>query len=102
MSEPIPIATRTDWAEYRAFWRERHGRELGAVVYRGEGEFVADSGLAPRIDIALKLHPSPGGFDPIDGGNLSATLSPDGRALNGTIWLNSIQADQPATLRRKL
>jgi hypothetical protein len=102
VSEPVPIAKRADWADYRAFWRERFGRDLDAVVYRGDGQFIADPGVAPRIDIALKVHPSPGGFDPIDGGNLSATLSPDARALSGTIWLNSLQAEQPATLRRKL
>lgn len=100
-SEPVPIGTRADWAEYRAFWQERMGAELKAVMYRGEGQLIADPGVAPRIDIALKLYPSPSNGEPIDSGNLSATLSADGRTLQGTIWRNSRQADEPAVLKRK-
>jgi TIR domain len=99
-SEPIAIATRSDWAEYRAFWRERTGSDLNAVMYRGEGLLVSDPGVAPRIDIALTVMPSPGPAEAVDGGNLSATLAPDGRSLAGTIWLNSLQAEQPASLTR--
>jgi hypothetical protein len=99
-SEPIPIAARTDWADYRAFWRERTGSELNAVMYRGEGRLIADPGVAPRIDIALTVHASPGNGEPVDSGNLSAALAPNGRTLSGTIWLNSLQSDQPALLTR--
>jgi hypothetical protein len=100
-SEPVPIVNRADWAEYRSFWRERTGAELNAVMYRGEGQLIADPGVPQRIDIALKLYPSPSRGEPIDGGNLSATLSADGRTLSGTIWRNSLQADEPAVLKRK-
>lgn len=100
-SEPIPIAARSDWADYRTFWRERTGSELNAVMYRGEGRLIADPGVAPRIDIALAVHPSPGNGEPVDGGNLSAALTPDWRTLSGTIWLNSLQAEQPASLTRE-
>jgi hypothetical protein len=100
-SEPIPIAARSDWADYRAFWRERTGSELNAVMYRGEGRLIADPGVAPRIDIALTVHASPGNGEPVDGGNLSAVLAPDGRTLSGTIWLNSLQSEQPASLTRE-
>lgn len=99
-SEPIPIAARSDWADYRAFWRERTGSELNAVMYRGEGRLIADPGVAPRIDIALTVHTSPGNGEPVDSGNLSAVLAPDGRTLSGTIWLNSLQSEQPASLTR--
>ncbi len=99
-SEPIPIGTRSDWADYRAFWRERTGSELSAVMYRGEGRLIADPGVAPRIDIALTVHASPGPGEPGDGGNPSAVLAPDGRTLSGTIWLNSLQSEQPALLTR--
>jgi hypothetical protein len=100
-SEPIPIAARSDWADYRAFWRERTGSELNAVMYRGEGRLIADPGVAPRIDVALTVHASPGNGEPVDGGNLSAVLAPDGRTLSGTIWLNSLQSEQPASLTRE-
>lgn len=101
LSEPIPIAQRADWADYRAFWRERFKSDLDAVMYRGEGLVRADPGQPVAIDIGLKVHPAPGGGEPIDGGNLSATLSADGRTLTGTIWLNGAQKQQAATLVRE-
>ena len=99
-SEPVPIGDRADWAEYRQFWREQTGSELKAVMYRGQGQVHADPGTARNIDIALQVLPSPGGAEPIDGGNLSATLSADGLRLSGKIWKNGAQAEQPATLTR--
>ncbi len=99
-SEPVPISERADWAEYRQFWRERFGTDLNAVMYRGQGLIVADPGTARSIDVALQVLPSPGGAEPIDGGNLSATLSADGLRLSGKIWKNGAQAEQPATLAR--
>jgi hypothetical protein len=84
-TEPIPIAARADWAEYRKFWHERFGAELGAVMYRGEG----------------LLHAVPDSGEPVDGGNLSATLSADGAQLSGTLWLNGEQSSQPAQLQRE-
>lgn len=98
-SKPVPIAERADWAEYRAFWRERSGAELTHVVYRGEGTLRTDPGVARAIDVALALVSSPGDV-PVDTGNLSATLAADGAAMNGKLWLNSAQADRPVTLRR--
>lgn len=99
-SEPVSISDRADWAEYRQFWRERTGSELNAVMYRGQGQLTADPGAARVIDIALQVLPSPGGREPVDGGNLSATLSADGLRLTGKIWKNGAQAEQGATLAR--
>ena len=99
VSAPIAIATRPEWADYRSFWRERFGADLDRVVYRGEGRLISGPGSAPRIDLALQVLPD-GGDNPVDNGNLSATLSADGQRLEGTIWLNSAQADWPALLRR--
>jgi hypothetical protein len=99
-SEPVPIARRPDWVEYRRFWRERTGADLDAVMYRGAGKRIDDPGLPPAIDIALQVLPSPGGSEPVDSGNLSARLAADGRTLTGQIWLNGAQAEQPATLTR--
>ena len=99
-TEPIPIANRADWADYRKFWRERFAAELDAVMYRGEGALLTDPGQPARIDIALKVHAVPDSGEPIDGGNLSATLSADGRQLTGSLWLNGEQASQPAQLAR--
>lgn len=98
-SKPVPIADRADWAEYRAFWRERSGAELTHVVYRGEGTLRAEPGVPVSIDVALTLVSSPGDV-PVDSGNLSATLAADGAVMNGKLWLNSAQADRPVTLRR--
>ena len=98
-SQPVPIADRADWAEYRAFWRERSGAELTHIVYRGEGTLRADPGVPPAIDVALTLVSSPADV-PVDSGNLSATLAADGASMHGTLWLNSAQADRPVTLRR--
>lgn len=99
-SEPVPISDRADWAEYRQFWRDRTGSELNAVMYRGQGQITNDPGVARAIDIALQVLPSPGGREPVDGGNLSATLSADGLRLSGKIWKNGAQAEQGATLTR--
>jgi hypothetical protein len=98
-SKPVPVADRADWAEYRAFWRERSGAELTHIVYRGEGTLRTDPGVPPAIDVALTLVSSPGDV-PVDSGNLSATLAADGAVMNGKLWLNSAQADRPVTLRR--
>lgn len=100
-SEPIDIAQRPDWIEYRKSWREQTGRSLDAVMYRGEGRLVADPGQAPAVDIALQVRTVPDSTSAVDGGNLSATLSPDGQHLTGTIWLNGSQSEQPATLERE-
>ncbi|MBS1140097.1 MAG: hypothetical protein H6R13_1550 [Proteobacteria bacterium] len=99
-SEPIAIAGRPDWVEYRGFWKEQGNGELNAIFYRGEGKRIDNPGVAPALDIALQVLPSPGGESPIDSGNLSVTLAPDGRTLSGRIWLNGAQADQPAVLTR--
>lgn len=101
-TEPIPIASRADWADYRRFWRERFASELDNVMYRGEGLLLTDPGQPARIDIALKVHAVPDSGEPIDGGNLSATLSADGAQLSGTLWLNGEQASQPAQLVREI
>lgn len=97
-SEPIDIRARADWAEYRAFWRERFGSDLDAVRYRGEGRLVEATGAPPALDLGFKIVSVPGDTE-IDGGNLSATLQPDGR-WRGTRWLNSAQAERPATWTR--
>ena len=98
-SKPVPVADRADWAEYRAFWRERSGAELTHVVYRGEGTLRSDPGAPPAIDVALTLVSAPGDV-PVDSGNLSATLGAGGAVMNGKLWLNSAQADRQVLLRR--
>lgn len=97
-SEPIDIRARADWAEYRVFWRERTGRDLDAVRWRGAGTARAAAGTPLAIDVALRVQTVPGDED-IDGGNLSATLAADGR-LQGTRWFNGAQAEVPALLVR--
>ena len=101
-SEPVGIADRPDWTDYRRFWRERGGGELNAIMYRGEGRRIDAPGVGPALDIGLQVLASPdGGGTAIDSGNLSLRLSADGRTLTGRIWLNSAQADQPAVLTRR-
>jgi hypothetical protein len=98
-SHPIDIRQRADWDAYRRFWRERFGSELEQVRWRGQGTARAAPGSPLAIDVALQIVSVPGD-QPVDGGNLSATLSADGRQLRGTRWLNSEQADAPAVLVR--
>lgn len=101
-SEPITIAAQPSWADYRAFWRERFGAALDAVMLRGEGELRADPAQPLRVDIGLALHPVPdSGGVKIDGGNFNAALSADGRQLVGALWLNSRQKSEPAVLARR-
>lgn len=101
-SEPIAIAERPDWADYRRSWQERGSGELNAILYRGEGRRIDAPGVAPALDIALQVLASPeGGGTAIDSGNLSLRLSADGKTLLGRIWLNGAQADQPAVLTRQ-
>ena len=101
-SEPIAIAERPDWSEYRRFWRERGGGELDAIMYRGEGRRIDAPGVGTALDIGLRVLISPdSGGAAIDSGNLSLRLSADGKTLTGRIWLNSAQADQPAVLTRR-
>jgi hypothetical protein len=100
LSAPIKITDRPDWAEYRQFWRERFGAELDSVLYRAEGRLIREPGRAPRLDLALQVLPAAAG-EAVDGGNLSATLSADGQRLEGTVWLNSAQAEWPAVLVRE-
>jgi hypothetical protein len=99
-SEPLKIAQRSDWAEYRAFWRERFKQDLDAVLYRGAGEVTADPGAPVVADIGYELFASPGGRVTIDGGNFTLTLSADGRRLAGTQWRNAKQAQKAVTLTR--
>lgn len=98
-SHPIDVGDRADWADYRAFWRRTKGSELTRVRYRGEGRARAAAGSPLMIDLGFKILSVPGDV-PIDGGNLSATLSPDGRRFDGTRWLNSVQAATPFSLTR--
>jgi len=100
LSAPITITTRPDWAEYRQFWRERFGADLDRVLYRAKGRLVREPGRLPRIDLALQVLPAEAG-EAVDSGNLSATLSADGQRLDGTVWLNSAQAEWPAVLVRE-
>lgn len=64
----------------------------------GRGRVVRAPGQPLAIDVALQVRTVPGDQD-IDGGNLSATLQPDG-SLAGQRWHNGAQAALPATLRR--
>jgi hypothetical protein len=101
-SEPIIVAERSDWRDYRRFWRERGGGELNAIMYRGEGRRIDAPGVGPALDIGLQVLISPdSGGAAIDSGNLSLRLSADGKTLTGRIWLNSAQADQAAVLSRQ-
>ena len=101
-SEPVAIAERHDWTDYRRFWRERGSGELNAIMYRGEGRRIDAPGVGPALDIGLQVLASPGGGGTaIDSGNLSLRLSADGKTLTGRIWLNSAQADQAAVLTRQ-
>lgn len=98
-SEPVDIRTRADWAEYRTFWRQRFGADLDAVRYRGEGRLLQALGTPTALDIGFRVLSVPGDQD-IDGGNLSATVQPDG-SLRGTRWLNGAQAEVAAQWRRR-
>jgi hypothetical protein len=100
-SRPVDISARSDWQDYRRFWRERSASELNAIAYRGQGTtHVAPDGRTV-IDVALEIVSSPG-EEQIDGGNLRATVNADGSAMDGRLWLNSEQAERPVRLARVL
>ena len=65
---------------------------------RGDGTLRTGPGTPPVIDMALTVLTLPD-ETVVDGGNLTATLGPDGR-LRGTRWLNSTQRSLPAELVR--
>lgn len=92
--EPIDIRTRADWAEYRAFWRERFQVDLDQVRMRGEGTLVEGA-----LDLGFTIIALPSA-EKVDGGNLTVRPRPDG-ALAGTRWLNGAQAETPALLLRR-
>ena len=98
-SYPVPIAGRAEWEKYRAFWRERNGAELNHVVYRGEGRLRTDPGVPPAIDVAFQVLSSPGDVG-VDGGQIEAALSADGKKLTGKLWLNGEQAESAIVLHR--
>lgn len=99
-STPVPIDTREDWAAYRESWRARTGTELKQVAYRGVGTVGRLPGLPLAIDIAVRVVALPS-EEPLDSGNLSASLGSDGRRLVGTLWLNGEQAEHSAELTRE-
>ena len=99
VSEPVPIATNPDWADYRSFWRERFHSELKAVVYRGEGRIFRVPAADTEIDIALQIVSSPGN-EPIDSGNLHALRRGASPTMDGQLWLNSKQAEKAIRLIR--
>jgi hypothetical protein len=103
VSEPIHIAAQPGWADYRAFWRQRFGAELDTIVLRGAGSVHADPAQPLRVDIGFALHAAGRDDDAskIDGGNLSATLGPRGRRLEGELWLNSRQKGEAVRLQRR-
>lgn len=98
-SRPVVITERPDWSAYRNFWRERFGSELEAVSYRGKGGATALPGDDLVIDVALQIVSRPGD-EPVDTGNLHATLAPDGATMAGTVWLNSQQKERRVSLAR--
>jgi hypothetical protein len=99
VSEPIDIRQRADWSEYRDFWLQRFGEPLDAVRYRGQGTVRREPGSAWAVDLAIEIGPAAGDAV-IDNGNLSLTQASDDR-LVGRRWLNSVQAETPATLVRR-
>jgi hypothetical protein len=103
VSELIHIAAQPSWADYRAFWRQRFGAELDTIVLRGAGSVHVDPAQPLRVDIGFSLHPAGRDDDAskIDGGNLSATLGPRGRRLDGELWLNSRQKGEAVRLQRR-
>ena len=98
-SRPLSILSRTDWDDYRSFWRERHGEALGDIVWRGEGLVEDPPGAASVADIAVSVVDAKGG-EKIDGGNLHFSLAADGARATGTLWLNSEQRERAVELRR--
>ena len=98
-SEPIDITTDPAWKGFAANWRQRFDQELTRVVWRGDGTLRRESGALRRIDIALRVEAESGG-SPIETGNLSAEADERGRAMKGTLWLNSEQAERAVQLKR--
>jgi TIR domain len=99
-SEPIDITADPAWTAFAAQWQQRFGQPLQRVVWRGAGKARLEPGSPPSIDVALRVE-TPAGGDPIETGNLSAALDPDGRRLRGSVWMNGEQAERAAELVRR-
>ena len=99
-SSPVDVTRDAGWTNYRDFWRQQTGRTLGAVRYRGEGILTADPDSPRRLSIAMRTEVADTG-EQIDGGNLSGSVGPAGRRIEGRFWINSEQAERAVVLRRE-
>ncbi|MEO8309954.1 MAG: toll/interleukin-1 receptor domain-containing protein [Caldimonas sp.] len=106
-SSAVDIEQDPDWQKYRALSKERFGRPLDRVFYRGEGVLQRDEVVAPdapvgprRVLLSVHVDPPEGG-DPIDTGALRGTVDADGKRIRARLWLNSEQGERIVDLRRE-
>ncbi len=108
-SSAVEVEHARDWQNHRDYWKQRHGRELKRVFYRGEGKVLdseddrVEPGLpgGPRRVVLTVRVEVPDGTEPIDGGTLRASIDADDRRMRGRLWVNSERAERVVDLRRE-
>ena len=108
-SQAVDVERSRDWQNHRDYWKQRHGKELKRVVYRGEGELLEADDDRPvpgipagprRILLAIRIE-VPDSTEPIDGGSLRASIEPDNRRMLGRLWVDSERGERFVDLQRE-
>ena len=94
VSERMPVSRYPDWQAYAQRMLMQHGIVVQDIVYRGTGS-ITPAGL----DIAIEVYTGDG-RGPLDTGNLTLVRGDDGRQLEGSLWSNGAQAQQPIRMLR--
>jgi hypothetical protein len=108
-SSAIEVEHARDWQNHRDYWKQRFGKDLKVVFYKGAGEVLEADDDRPvpgipkgprRVVLAVRVE-VPGSTEPIDGGSLRAAIDPDERRMRGRLWVNSERAERVVDLRRE-
>jgi hypothetical protein len=94
ISERLPVSRYPDWQAYAQRMLMQYGMVVQDVVYRGSGT-ITPAGL----DLAIQIYTGDG-RGPLDTGNLTLVRGADGRQLEGSLWSNGAQAQQPIRMLR--
>jgi hypothetical protein len=109
-SSAIDVEHAREWRNHRDYWKQRYGKDLKQVLYRGEGELLDESDdrllagvpVGPRRILVVVRIEVPEGGEPIDTGSLRASVDADDRRLRGRLFLNGERGDERVVdLRRE-
>lgn len=94
VSERMPVSRYPDWQAYAQRMLMQYGMVVQDIVYRGSGT-ITPAGL----DLAIQVYTGDG-RGPLDTGNLTLVRGDDGRQLEGSLWSNGAQSQQPIRMLR--